>query len=63
MMRGCDGCEVSTCSVAVFGVSRWKDLEIEIEKDVALKRGRRPELTIGAKDIYQVCSSPMNPSK
>ena len=37
--------------------------QIEIEKDVALKRGRRPELTIGAKDIYQVCSSPMNPSK
>ena len=33
MMRGCDGCEVSTCSVRVFGVSRWKDLEMEIEKD------------------------------
>jgi len=50
-------------SVRMCSVSRWRDLEIEIEKDVALKRGRRPELTIGAKDIYQVCSSPMNPSK
>jgi hypothetical protein len=56
-MRG----QYVTSSAHVFGVEmeRFGDRE----KDVALKRGRRPELTIGAKDIYQVCSSPMNPSK
>ena len=58
-MRG----QYVTSSAHMFGVEIWRDLDIEMEKDVALKRGRRPELTIGAKDIYQVCSSPMNPSK